>query len=77
MVKNICLQCRRPGFDPWIGTIPWRRDRLPTPVFWPGKFHGLYSSWGHKESDMTKGLSLSLYILFFRLLIILLLNGYC
>ena len=25
---------------------PWRRDRLPTPVFWPGEFHGLYSPWG-------------------------------
>ena len=26
-----------------------RRDRLPTPVFWPGKFHGLsYSPWGHR-----------------------------
>ena len=22
-----------------------------TPVFWPGEFHGLYSPWGHKESD--------------------------
>ena len=21
---------------------PWRRDRLPCPVFWPGEFHGLY-----------------------------------
>ena len=21
---------------------PWRRERLPTPVFWPGEFHGLY-----------------------------------
>ena len=21
--------------------IPWRRERLPTPVFWPGEFHGL------------------------------------
>ena len=20
----------------------WRRERLPTPVFWPGEFHGLY-----------------------------------
>ena len=35
-------QCRRPGFDPWVGRIPWRRERLPTPVFWPGEFHGLY-----------------------------------
>ena len=34
---------------------PWRRDRLPTPVFWPGEFHGL-SSWGHKESDTTEKL---------------------
>ena len=33
---RICLQCRRPGFDPWVGKIPWRRERLPTPVFWPG-----------------------------------------
>ena len=38
---RIRLQCRRPGFDPWVGKIPWRRERLPTPVFWPGEFHGL------------------------------------
>ena len=37
-------QCRRPGFDPWLGKIPWRRERLPTPVFWPGEFHGPYIS---------------------------------
>ena len=36
---------------------PWRRERLPTPVFWPGEFHGLYSPWGHKESDTTEQLS--------------------
>ena len=24
----------RPGFGPWAGKIPWRRERLPTPVFW-------------------------------------------
>ena len=29
-------RCRRPGFNPWIGKIPWRRERLTTPVFWPG-----------------------------------------
>ena len=32
----------------------------PTPVFWPGEFHGLYSPCGHKELDTTEGLSLSL-----------------
>ena len=34
----------RPGFNPWVGKIPWRRERLPTPVFWPREFHGLYKS---------------------------------
>ena len=27
--KRICLQYRRPGFDPWVGKIPQRRERLP------------------------------------------------
>ena len=31
---------QRPEFDPWVGKIPWRRERLPTPVFWPGEFLG-------------------------------------
>ena len=29
-------------WETWVGKIPWRRERLPTPVFWPGEFHGLY-----------------------------------
>ena len=28
--QKICLQCRKPWFDSWVGKIPWRRDRLPT-----------------------------------------------
>ena len=28
------------GFDPWVGKIPWRRERQPTPVFLPGESHG-------------------------------------
>ena len=39
--------------ETWVGKIPWRRERLPTPVFWPGEFHGLYSPWGRNESDTT------------------------
>ena len=81
---RVHLQCRRAWFDSWVGKIPWKRDRLPTPVFlcfpcgsaskesvcnagdlgliprwrsewlptqvfWPGEFHGLYSPWGLKE----------------------------
>ena len=34
-------------------------ERLSTPVFSPGEFHGLCSLWGHKESVMTERLSLS------------------
>ena len=38
--------------------IPWRRERLPTPVFLPGEFRGErgmagYSPWGCKELDTT------------------------
>ena len=45
------------GFDPCIGKIPWRRERLLSPLFWPGELHGLYSPWGCKESDTTEWLS--------------------
>ena len=52
---------RRPGFNPWVGKIPWRRkwQHTPTPVFLPGEFHGQtslagYSPWSHKESDTTE-----------------------
>ena len=38
----------------WVGKIPWRREKLPTSAFWPGEFHGLYSPWGCKESDMAE-----------------------
>ena len=42
LVKDLPAM-QRPGFDPWVGKIPWRRERLPTPIFCPGEFHGLYS----------------------------------
>ena len=61
---SICLQCRRPGFDPWFGKIPWRRKWQPTPVFLPGKSHGQRSlvdcsPWGHKALGTTEWLTLS------------------
>ena len=61
--ERICLQCRRLGFDPWVGKIPWRRAWQPTPVFLPGKSHRqgslvVYSPRGCKESDMTEQLTL-------------------
>ena len=46
--ESICLQCQRPGFN------PWRREWQPT----PGKSHGWrnlvgYRPWGRKELDTT------------------------
>ena len=54
-----CSRRRRPGFDPWVGKIPWKRKQQPIPIFLPGESHGQrslvgYSPWGHKESDMTE-----------------------
>ena len=54
LVKNPPTMRERPGFDCWAGKILWRRERLPTPVLWPGEFHGLYSPWGRKELDATE-----------------------
>ena len=42
MVKNLPA-VQTPGFDPWVGKIPWRREELPTPVFLPEESHGLRS----------------------------------
>ena len=55
------------GSDPQVGKSRWRREWLPTPVFWPGEFHGqsslaVYSPWGHKKLDRTERLTLSLIL---------------
>ena len=48
MIKNLpAVQCGRPGFDSWVGKIPWRREWQPTPVFVPGEFHGQRSLVGN------------------------------
>ena len=57
-----CRRCRRYGFHPQVGEIPWRRAWHPTPVFLPGESHEQrslagYSPWGHKELDITECLS--------------------
>ena len=43
---KIHLQCRRPWFYSWVRKIPWRMDRLPTPVFlgFPGGSDGKESA---------------------------------
>ena len=59
---HACRRHQRPGFDPWVRKIPWRRKWQPIPVFLLGEFYGQrslagHSPWGHKESDTTERLS--------------------
>ena len=61
--ERICLQCRRPNFNPWVRKILWRREWQDTPVFLPGESHGQRSlvglqSMGSKESVTSEFLTL-------------------
>ena len=47
------------GSIPGLGISPGEREWVPTPVFWPGEFQGLYSPWGRKELDTAEWLTLS------------------
>ena len=60
-LESLGLRCGRPGFDPWVRKIPWRRKWHPTPVLLLGKSHGRrilvgYGPWGCKELDLTERL---------------------
>ena len=48
--------------ETWVRSLDWEdmleKEKLPSPVFWPREFHGLYSPWGHKELNITEQLSL-------------------
>ena len=60
--KESTCQRRIPGFNPWVGKIPWRRAWQSTPVFLPGESDGQrslvgYSPWGREESDTTERLT--------------------
>ena len=65
VVKNLPAVCRL-GFNSWVRKIPWRRERLPTPVLLPGKSNGErslvgYSPWSCKESDTHEWLTLTFH----------------
>ena len=38
--RNTYIYIYCPGFNSWLRKIPWRREQLPIPVFWPGDAHG-------------------------------------
>ena len=47
LVKNLPAMQGRPGFNPWFGNIPWRWERLPSPVFWSGE-----SPWTEEPGEL-------------------------
>ena len=57
LVKNLSAM-----EETWVGKIPWRREPLPTLVFWPGEFHGLYSPWGHKSQTWLSNFHFSMLL---------------
>ena len=66
---SVCLQCERPGFDPWLGKIPWRRKWQPTLVLlalkipWTDELGAGYYPWGRKELGMTEQLHFRLHLI--------------
>ena len=57
---HVCIHQMEKIFLLPIHRVLVEKERLPTPVLWPGEFHGLYSPWGRRESDMTEQLLLHL-----------------
>ena len=53
LVKNL-----PPVWETWVPSLgredPLEKGEVPTPVFWPGEFHGLCSPWGCTELDTTE-----------------------
>ena len=53
-----CRRCKRCRFNPWVGKIPWRKARQPTPEFLPGESHGQRSLADCMESNVTEAMGL-------------------
>ena len=43
LMAQICLQCRRPGFDPWVRKISWRREWRISWTVEPGRLPSMGS----------------------------------
>ena len=55
LVKNLPVM-----WETWVWSLGWEypleKERLPTPIFWLGEFHGLYSQWGCNDLATFTGL---------------------
>ena len=47
--ERICLQCGRPGFDPWVGKIPREGEGYPFMLFEATKFLVVWNSSNRKS----------------------------
>ena len=64
--KSVCLQCRRPRFDPWVGKLFLEKEMAPHSSQYSCLENSLdgrrslvgYSPWGCKELDMIERLHL-------------------
>ena len=56
--ESVCLQCGRPGFDPWVGKFPGEGNG--NPLQYSGLENpmdgGAWCPWGRKELDTTERL---------------------
>ena len=61
LVRNLPVMWETFGFDLWVGNIPWRRDRLPIPVFlgFPGGSDGKESACNEGDPGLIPGLGKS------------------
>ena len=51
VVKESSCSAGELGSIPGLGRSPEEGKGSPTPVFWPGESHRLYSLWGRRELD--------------------------
>ena len=57
-VKNAICKAGRPGLDPWVRKIPWRREWLPALLFLPEEFHrGAWQATVHRVTKSQTQLS--------------------
>ena len=66
VVKNPPVKrYKRPGFNPWAGTISWRREWQFTPIFLSGEFHGLRSLAGYSPPGPAESWQINIHLIWF------------
>ena len=58
---GLIIACRRPRCGSWVGKIPWKKDRLPTPIFldFPCSLAGRESACNVGDLGLIPGLGIT------------------